>query len=1024
MSITEAAIRYNRVTLVALLSMLLGGFGAYQSMPRAEDPGFIIRVAQVVTKFPGASPERVEQLVTDPLEKVIQELPELNIVFSQSRTSVSIIFVEVRESYTNMRPIWDSLRRKIDRVQNELPDDALPSEVNDEFGEVFGIVISVTGDGYSYAELKDVADELRNEFLLMPAVAKVDIYGAQEERLFVEYSNARLAEAGLSPGQLIQILSARNIIIPGGDVSTGQERLVLEPSGNFESVDDVARSLIQLPKSGEVVALQDIAQVYRGYIDPPEAKVSATGQPGLALAIAMREGGNIVELGEKVDIRLAELQAQYAIGLEFDFVARQPAEVNRIVEIFRGNLLQAVGVVTLVMLLTLGIRTGLIVATLIPTTMVMSLLVMSILEIGLDQVSLAALIIALGMLVDNAIVMSENTQVLMQQGKTSLEAAIQSASELRVPLLTSSLTTAAAFLPIYLAESQTGEYTAPLFKVVTITLLCSWLIALTIIPMLSVQFMRAPKTNGSPYDTRFYRGYRATLRTILRFRWIAMIMVALLFWLGMVGFSKVPALFFPSADKPFVRVDLELPFGAPLDRTEAVVAAIEEHMFAELQVNPERTEGVTNWIAYVGGSGPRFVLQHSPEPNRSHFAFMLVNSTGDLINDHIMASLQDFAFENFPDLKIRTRRVEYGPPVSNPVEIRLSGRDQDHLFSIVDQVKVHLATLPGTNKVDDNWGARIKKLRIDVDEARARRAGITNRDIAISLQAALSGIELTQYREGDDIIPVTLRSETASTDDIGKVERINVQSQSTGRSVPLSQVADIEVLWQPAEIFRRNRLKTVTVSSGLSGDITAAAINAELEPWLNAQQQSWGPGYRWEFGGEVESAKDSNAAIGAKLPIALFCILILLVMQFNSIRRTAIVLATIPLALIGVAAGLLIAKSYIGFMTTLGIVSLFGIVINNAIVLLERINIEIEENGLEPFNAIVEAAQRRLRPILLTTATTVLGLLPLWYGGGRMWEPMAVSIIFGLLFGTVLTLGVVPVLYAIFFRVKRPQTVV
>lgn len=1021
MSITEAAISKNRVTLAALFAVLVGGLVAYKNLPRAEDPGFIIRVAQVVTIFPGASPERVEQLVTDPLEKAIQEMPELDRVTSQSRTGVSIVLVHIKESYTDMRPIWDSLRRKVDRVQAELPDDALASNVNDEFGEVFGIVVTLTGDGFSYAELKEVADSVRDEFLLLDLVAKVDIYGAQEERLFVEYSNARLSEVGLSPGQLAEILSSRNIIIPGGDISTGMERLVLEPSGSFESVADVASSLISLPVTGEVVALRDIARVYRGYIDPPEAKLSSSGTDALGLAIAMREGGNIMALGDQVQAKLAEMQAQYPIGLELETVAFQPSEVSRIIEVFRVNLLQAIGIVTIIMLLALGLRTGFIVASLIPCTMIMSLMMMNIFGIGLDQISLAALIIALGMLVDNAIVMSENTLIQMEEGKPARTAAINSAQELFVPLLTASLTTAAAFLPIYLAESQTGEYTAPLFKVVAITLLCSWLIALTVIPLLSAKFMRVKATkqatDKSPYDSSGYRLYRTVLQSMLRFRWVTLGATAVVFYIAMVGFSHVPALFFPDADKPFVRVEIELPFGAPLERTEDTVRAVEEHINAELLIGDQREQGVTSWAAYIGGSGPRFVLQHNPQPNRTHYAFMLVNTTGNDINDHVMQSVREFTQANFPDVKLTAKRVEYGPPVSNPVEVRLSGRDLNQLFEIAGTVKDQLRTMPGTINVDDNWGARIKKLRIDIDEARARRAGISNRDIAISLQSALSGIELTQYREGDDIIPITLRSVQSDRQDLGKLETLNVQSQSTGSSVPLQQVADIEIEWQPAEMIRRNRLKTITVSAGLDSG-TASEINSQLQPWLDAQQPNWGPGYRWEFGGEAESAGDSNAAIAEKMPIALFAILILLVLQFNSIRKTLIVLATIPLALIGVSAGLLLAGSYMGFMTTLGIVSLAGIVINNAIVLLERIDIERNKLGRSPQAAIIEAAQRRLRPILLTTATTVLGLVPLWYGGGLMWEPMAVSIIFGLLFSTVLTLGIIPVLYALFYRVK------
>ena len=490
MDITRAAIEKNRITAVLLLAVLVGGASAYRGMSRAEDPGFIIRTAQVLTMFPGASPDRVENLVTDKLEKVIQEIPELDFVSSTSKTGVSIVMVNIREEFMDMRPIWDDVRRRVDRARPELPADIVGPTVNDEFGDVFGVVVALTGEGFSYAELKDVADEVRDELLRVDDVAKVVIHGAQDERVFVDYDNARLAELGLSPIQLRQILDSANIIIPGGDVSTDVERITLEPSGNFESVDDLRQAVVTLPGRPEILYLEDLATITRGYVDPPGSMVRSTGVPALALAVSMRDGGNIITLGDGVALELRRLQALYPIGIEFDVVAFQPEIVSRKVAEFVANLLQAVGIVLVVMLLFLGLRTGLVVASLVPMAIVMALLVMSFLGIGLDQMSLASLIIALGMLVDNAIVMAESIMVQMSEGKDRRDAAIDSARELRVPLLISSLTTAAAFLPIFLSESSTGEYTAPLFKVVTITLLSSWVLALTMTPLLCVLFLK------------------------------------------------------------------------------------------------------------------------------------------------------------------------------------------------------------------------------------------------------------------------------------------------------------------------------------------------------------------------------------------------------------------------------------------------------------------------------------------------------------------------------------------------------
>jgi multidrug efflux pump subunit AcrB len=517
MNITRFAIEKNRVTAVALILIVIAGFMIFRAMPRAEDPGFIIRTALVLTYFPGASPERVEMLVTDKLEKAIKEMAEMDFVTSESKTGVSVVYVNIKESYTEMRPIWDSLRRKVERVKEELPDGVIGPFVDDEFGDVFGTIITITGEGFNYAELKEIADNVRDELLLIEEVGKVHIFGTQEERIFVEYNNARLAELGLSAYQLINILQSQNIIIPGGDVATDQERIILEPSGSFETVEEIKRTLINIPGRSDLISLEDLAFIYRGYIDPPKSLTHSSGLQALALAINMREWGNIIVLGEKVKELVERLQGVYPIGIEFDMVAFQPEHVDKKVKDFTRNLMQAVAIVILVMLFTLRLRTGLVVAALVPMAMIMSIMVMSIFNIGLNQMSLASLIIALGMLVDNAIVMSESIMVQMTAGKKAIDAAIDSASELRIPMITSSLTTAAAFLPIFLAESDVGEYTAPLFKVVTITLLCSWVLALTMTPMLCVRFIKVKaKTGEYPYNTKFYDKYRRFLLSLLK----------------------------------------------------------------------------------------------------------------------------------------------------------------------------------------------------------------------------------------------------------------------------------------------------------------------------------------------------------------------------------------------------------------------------------------------------------------------------------------------------------------------------
>ncbi|MCJ8294391.1 MAG: efflux RND transporter permease subunit [Colwellia sp.] len=1019
MNITRMAITNNRTTFMLLIVILFFGVNAYKNMPKDYDPGFIIRTAQVITEFPGASPERVEMLITDKLERVIQELPELDFVKSESRTGISIISVNIKESYRNLRPIWDNLRRKIEAAQSKLPAESFPSIVNDEFGDVFGIVIGLTAEGYNYRDMKTIADQAKDAMLRLTEAAKIEVFGEQQEHIFLEYDNAHLANLGISPSQLSEQLSSRNIVISGGSIILGDEQITLEPSGNFENIDEIKKTIIQIPGSERLLYLSDLVTVKRSYVDPMQTKVSLSGEQGLAIAIAMRQGGNNILLGQQVNELITNLNQSYPIGVEFEAVSFLPFDVEKKVNDFSSSLIQAVIIVTLVMLLSLGFRTGLIVAVLIPSSMIFGILIMSFFDIGIDQISLAALIISLGMLVDNGIVMSESIMVSMEKGKKAIDAAVDSANELKIPLLTSSLTTAAAFLPIFLAESATGEYTASLFKVVSITLLCSWVLSMTVIPMLCVKFMKVKKTTQL-FDSRLFVGYRALLLNLLRFRWLTLLVTLGMFITAVWGLSFVPKLFFPPSDRAFFKMELEMPIGTTLAATERVTEKIESFIRAELQVNTEQDTGVSNWVTYLGNGGPRFLLTHNPKPTSSNYALMIINLTSKDLVDETMAKLERYSLATFPDLLVKLRKIENGAPIANPVEVRINGAEAGQLFVIVEQVKQRLAKINGVKAISDNWGMPIKKLQVDINQSRARRAGVTSKDIAISLQTGLSGLELSQYREGDIVIPITLRSQADDRHDIGKLQALAVYSQATGSSVPLTQVADIKVVWQSAKILRRDRLKTITIGGQIDNTITANQAFNELLPWLEAQQKNWPLTYTFELGGEYETSGKANKSIGEKLPIAGFIILLLLIAQFNSVRKALIILLTIPLGLIGVTSGLLVGQSFIGFMTLLGIISLAGIVINNAIVLLERIKIEQQLLPDNQCQAIINAAQQRLRPIVLTTATTIFGLIPLYLGGGEFWEPMAIAIIGGLLFSTVFTLGVIPVVYAVLFSIKTP----
>lgn len=1036
MDVTRYAIDNRTVTYVVLAMVAVSGVLAYQDLPRAEDPGFLVRTALVRTQFPGAAPERVESLVTDPIERAIQQIPEVAHITSESRTGLSIVTVEIRESVTELRPVWDDLRRKVEGARRELPRSAVPL-VDDDLGDVFGTVVTLTADGFTHAELEDIAEQVSDVFLRIDDVAKVEIGGVQEERVFVDFDNARLSGLGLSAVQLQGILQSSNIIVSGGAVETGVERITLEPTGMFASVDDIRRTLITLPGTGETVYLGDVADVRRDYAEPAREKVRANGQPALSLAISMRPGGNIVRLGENVRAAIADLEQRYPVGIAFDLLAFQPDVVDRAVSTFVNSILQAVGIVLVCMLVFLGLRTGLVVATLIPMTMMATLMLMQVLGIGLDKMSLVSLIIALGLLVDNAIVMSESILVRMRAGDDARRAALASAKELRIPLLVSSLTTIAAFLPIVLAESAVGEYTAPLAQVIAITLLSSWLLAITMIPLLCMVFLRikpgraAPSTDAEDdassrkdsFDTPFYRRYRGVLVLLLR-RPLVTVMGAAAVLLVTVGlFRFVDQSFFPDTREVLFTGDFEFPYGTSFAHTEATMLEIERFLAEHLAPREDR-EGIRNWAFFMGGGAPRFALGYNPAQPRAGYAALIGNaSTFDALAAS-MDALREHVEARHPEVEVTLKRLASGPGSDKPVEVRLFGPDQDVLFELADQVKAKLGSLRGTRNITDDWGEQTKKLVVEIDNARARRARITNHDIAVSLRAALSGYTVTEYREGDKAIPVVLRSEVGEREDIGKLESINVYAQS-GQNVALRQVADVVLTFEPSRVLRRDRSKALSVLSELDpgAGATAFGIATEMESWLVEQQQSWPLGYSFEIGGTFESSAKANASIAEKLPLAGLLILLLLVGQFNSLRKPLIIALTIPLGMTGVVVGLLVTGESLSFMTLLGIISLAGIVINNAIVLIDRIRIEIDDNGLAPGAAVLEAAQRRLRPIILTTATTAGGLLPLWFGGDPLFVSMAVAILFGLILATVLTLGFVPALYCLLFRVRPPEAV-
>jgi multidrug efflux pump len=1016
MNITAFALKNDKVTIVFSLLLFIYGIISFMDLPRAKDPGFIIRTATVVTYFPGASAKRVEQLVTDKLEKQIQEMSEIDFIKSTSKSGVSIIFVNILEKHKNMRPIWDSLRRKVEDGSRELPSGTSKPIVNDEFGDVYGSMISITSDGLAPKELEDIAKNTKDIFLRLDDVAKIQILGVQPEVVYVEFDNSKMARLNLSASYLKNILENKNIVLSGGSIKVDTSRLSIEPSGNYENVTQIGNTIIPL-NTGEKIYLKDIANIKYEYKNPSTFIVQENSKPALLIAISMKKDGDIIKLGEKIDELMKEVQDKLPLGVHLERIFNEPKIVDRIIKNFVNNLLQAMALVIIVMLFSLGFRTGLIVAVLIPMSILTSFIVMSIFDIWLDQVSLAALIISLGLLVDSAIVMSESIMVLMNKGKNVVEASIQSANELKIPLLTSALTTSAAFLPIFLAKSSTGEYTNSIFKVVTITLLCSWILALTLTPVLSKYFMKKDlqKEHKESWIVGFYRN---VLNLFLQNRVIVLIIVILIFASSIKVLDLVPKKFFPASSESTFTAEIRLPVGTAIETTKHDVEKIEKYIKDKYIYLKEENSQVLNVVSFIGESAPRFWLSYEQELASSEYSTILINTKNASVIPAIKKDIETFAKANFPDMQIDVKTLAMGPPVKKPVEIRISGKDTDKLFEISAKVKQELSKINGVKNIVDDWGLRNKKLTIQIDESKALKEGITNLDIALSLQTSLSGFEVTTFRKNDKLIPIVLRSNEETKDDINRLETINVYSQTSGKNIPLSQVATVKVVYEESKIIRRDRLKTIIVGSDIKQGANALEIFDAIKPWLDEYSKSFDLGYYYEFGGEFEASGKANDSIVVNLPIAFMAILLLMVAQFNSVKKPLIILSAIPLGIIGVSYGLFIMDSYFGFMTLLGIISLAGIVINNAIVLLERIKIE-EENGLDSYTAIIEASISRLRPIVLTTLTTVLGLVPLWYSGGVMWEPMAISIIFGLTISTVFTLTFVPVLYSLFFKVRK-----
>ncbi|MGH1383451.1 efflux RND transporter permease subunit [Kordia sp.] len=1025
MNLAKFSIEKNRITIMVLLTIILMGVVMYSGLSRDSMPPFTIRVASVVSVFPGASPERVEQLVSDKIEKLAQELPELKEVTSTSRTGLSVVAITLKDEVPEetLQAVWDRLRRKINAVQG-LPEGVKPDLQDDGIGDVYGIVVGITSDGYSYAEMKEYADDIKDDLIKLPDAAKVVLGGIQEERVFVEFDNARLKEYGLSASKLQQTIASTNILSSGGQINTGEERVILEPTGNFNSVAEIREMLIPVGLNGaQLVKLGDITTIKKGYIDPPTQKVRLNGKDAVSIHVNLKENSNVIQLGEEVDKVLDQWKAKLPVGLELTRVSSLDTYIDNKVQNFITNLMQSIGIVLVVMLIFLGLRTGFIIASLIPIVTIMTLMIMGVISMGLNQVTLAALIMALGMLVDNAIVVAETIMVKMEQGIDRKNAAVQAFSELWMPLLISTLTTSAAFLAFYMSPTSMGDIVGPIFVVITIALLSSWIIALTVVTMFCYLFLKiAPKGEKKPsfidsIISKLKGYYKNLILSALTNKYKVIVGIFLVFFLSLYGFTKISFLFFPDSDRNMITVDINLPSGTKIEATTDLVKELEQYMIDSLQTNDTRTIGVVDWSSYIGQGPESYDLGYSQDEANSSYAHILVNTSSFNDNNAIITKLDKFGFENFPNADIKVGALGAGGG-GTPIEIKVSGNSPDELAKISESIKMKLFRIYGTKNIKDDWGPKSKKFLIQIDQNRAQAAGISSQDIATSLQTVLDGFQTGEYREDDKSIPILMRSNASQQQSLASLETLNIYAQNSGKSVPLLQVATIIPQWQYSKIKRLDLRRTINVMSELREDGNASAITTEITPWLEEQMKTWPQGYTYEFGGDAKSTAESMGSVISYLPLSGFIIIMLLIIQFNSFRKMTMVVLTIPLGVIGVVIGLLIFGEPFGFMPFLGVISLAGIVINNAIVLIDRMEIEQNDLGRTEQDAVIAACLQRFRPILLATFTTVLGLIPLYLSGGEMWEGMAVSIMVGLLFGTVITLLFIPALYSALFRVS------
>ncbi|TVQ77367.1 MAG: efflux RND transporter permease subunit [Phycisphaeraceae bacterium] len=1009
------------MTVFATAVVMVGGALSYFQLGQLEDPEFTVKAATVATLYPGASPEEVELEVTDVIEKAVQEISVLKEVESYSSHGLSQVKVIIKASVRSpeLPQVWDDLRKRISDAERSLPPGAGPVQVFDDFGDVFGFLFALQSDGFSHAELERYADDIKAQLSVMPGVAKVELWGVQRQCVYLDVSEARLSQLGLSLLDVRNTLAQQNTMVEAGALDLKDTRLRFQVTGEFSSPEEIGELVIRGRSlggqdEGRLIQVRDVATITRGELAPTTAEMRFNGLPSIGIAVSNASGVNIVQLGTRIDRRLAQIRADLPIGIEIDRISWQSDQVSSAISDFMISLALAVGIVFGVLCLSMGLRSSIVVGlTGLLMVIVATFLVMNLINEDLHRMSLGALIVAMGMMVDNAIVVADGVLIRMQRGMKRIPAAIEAASQPSIPLLGATIVAVMAFYPIAASTENAGEYTQALFSIAGVSLLISWFFAITIAPMMCVAMLPTPKgEQKDPYSGILYKSFRRILELSLRMRTAVLFVFVAALIVSILAFRFVDQMFFPAADRAQFMVDVWMPEGTRIESTSGKLRSIEAYV-SEL-------DGVTAVSAFIGRGPPRFYLPVEPESPNSSYAQLIVNTTDGRTVDRVLPVVQAWANENMPDAVVITRKYGLGPFKSWPVEARISGpafADLGVLRNLGEQATAILADSPHAKTVRTNWRTKTPIIVADYDQANARWTGISRTDVAAALRRAHDGSAVGLYREDDKLLPIILRSSARDREQLTRnIDILQVRPLVSSQSVPLSQVTkSVMTEWRDPFIFRFNRRRTIAaqgVPEGLATDFLA-----DVRERIDAIELP--PGYSLSWDGEFRASRDAQKSLIPGVVPAFIIMSLVIVGLFNNYRQPLIILCVVPFALIGVVVGLLVTRQPFGFVALLGAMSLVGMMVKNAIVLLDEVN-NLKAQGQDEYNALINAAVARLRPVLLAAGTTVLGVIPLL--GDVFWVSLAVVIMFGLAIGSAITMILVPVLYALFYRVKPSAT--